>query len=200
MRSEIYSGIKYKVNFISRNIPEDARLEELKLWCRKFHEYNLAPPYPGGSAGNLSFRLSPGQLPFIITGTAMGLKDSPDNSKFVRVESCDVLAKEVNVHGVIEPSSETMLHYSIYKQRPDVEAIFHGHSDEIIAATDALHIPQTKTAEPYGSIQLIHSALEILADYSFIMLRSHGFVSMGNSMKQTGDLAIEKLLKAKPRV
>ena len=197
MSSEIYNGIKFTVEFLSHEAPNDSRLETLKHWCRIFHEYHLAPPYPGGSAGNLSFRLNAGQLPFIITGTAVGLKDQLGNDKFVRVEACDLEKKQVQVKGLIEPSSETILHYAIYKQRPDVQVIFHGHSDEILAATEALKIPETHTEAPYGSIELIQRVLEILEQHAFIILRSHGFVAMGSDLNETGDLAMEILNKTK---
>ena len=59
--SEEYSGIKFSVEFVSRNAPmQNDKLAELINWCKQFDFYNLTPPYTGGSAGNLSFRLENG--------------------------------------------------------------------------------------------------------------------------------------------
>jgi len=40
--------------------------------------------------------------------------------------------KEVHVQGLTLPSSETFLHWFIYKKRKDVKAIFHGHNKKIL--------------------------------------------------------------------
>ena len=36
-----------------------------------------------------------------------------------------------------------MLYYAIYKNRKDVNAIFHGHSKEVLASATKLNIPET---------------------------------------------------------
>ena len=50
-----YEGVKFKTEMIGNDLPDDPRLDRLKYWCRVFHNENLAPPYDGGSYGNLSF-------------------------------------------------------------------------------------------------------------------------------------------------
>jgi len=186
-----YYGIKFTTKIITREVPKDLRIEELKYWCKVFHDYNLAPAYKGGSYGNLSFRLQNNEDPFIITGSRIGLKDKLAQDSFVTVSSCDLKGGIVYIHGVREPSSESMLHFAIYHQRKDVNAIFHGHSQEVLSCAGKLKIPQTEKEEPYGTIELIQRVLEVLDDESFLVMKNHGFISLGRSMKEAGETALQ---------
>ena len=74
----IYKGIKFKTKTIKEDLPNDPEINRLKYWCNIFHKKNLAPPYKGGSYGNLSFRLK-NNKGFIITACQNGLNDSITN-------------------------------------------------------------------------------------------------------------------------
>ncbi len=171
-----YIGVKFKTVFLSDKVPKDQRLEELKYWCSQFHKYNLAPPYEGGSAGNLSFRISENQNEFIITGSKIGLKDNLTYDKFVTVRKCDFDIHRVFVEGKKEPSSESFLHSSIYINRQDINVIMHGHSSEILANAKRLRITETKREDSYGTMGLVESVEKILSDLNFFILKNHGFV------------------------
>jgi hypothetical protein len=191
--NEQYQGIKFKTILKDKEQPADPRMKELGYWCNYFHEKNLAPPYPEGSYGNLSFRIKEGENEFFITGTCIGFKDNLAPDSFVKITECDVENKIVYAEGKYFPSSESMLHYSIYETRPEVNAIFHGHSKEIMMAVKNLDIPETKSEEPYGTTELVNSVLEILGDYDFIFMKNHGFISLGISMKEAGEKCMEIL-------
>lgn len=185
-----YHGVKFEVKAVDKNIPSGSRLKELKYWCRKFHDCNLAPAYKGGSYGNLSFRIRKGGNEFIITGSKIGLKDSLSDKCFVRVLKADLDKGVVYSRGAKEPSSESMLHYAIYKKRADVNAIFHGHCREILCSAGRLNMRQTRKKEPYGTLRLVNSVLESLGKEDFIIMKGHGFISMGKTMAQAGKRAI----------
>ena len=190
---EEYSGVKFRTILEEAEPPSDKRLDELRCWCNVFHEKNLTPPYPDGSYGNLSFRIKPGENTFIITGTSIGLKDNLDNNSFVKVTGCDLEKKIIYAEGQRYPSSESMLHYSIYNARPYIQAIFHGHAKEFLSAAKNLNFSKTATVEPYGSVELVNSVLDILGYQNFFIIKNHGFVSLGNSMKETGERCLALL-------
>ncbi|MBU1036460.1 class II aldolase/adducin family protein [Patescibacteria group bacterium] len=190
-----YQGVKFKTKMLGSEIPQDLRLEGLKDWCKKFHHYNLAPPYEGGSYGNLSFRLQDGQDQFIITGTKIGLKNELADDCFVRIQSCDLEKGTVYAHGMREPSSESMLHFAIYHQRKDVNAIFHGHCQKILSKASKLKITETVKEEPYGTVELVQGVLDILNDKSFLIMKEHGFISLGKNIKEAGELALQMYKK-----
>jgi len=145
--------------------------------------------------GNLSFRLHEGMNEFIITASGLGPKDDLSHECFVRVVGCDLERRVVYAFGVRKPSSESMLHYRIYELRRDVNAIFHGHSEEILRAADGMNLIQTKSWHPYGSLELVRSVEEVLDRNNFIIMRRHGFLSLGGSMDEAGKLALDVLRK-----
>ncbi|MCK4311794.1 MAG: S-methyl-5-thioribose-1-phosphate isomerase [Candidatus Cloacimonetes bacterium] len=185
-QEEIYQGVKFQTVFEKKQAPRNKRIENLKYWCRIFHKKNLAPPYPEGSFGNMSFRIKEGKNRFIITGSRIGLKNSLTNNSFVEVVNCDFENKTIYVNGTREPSSESMLHFAIYKIRPDINAIFHGHCAELLENASKLEIPTTFKEEPYGTIELVNSVLEIIDKNNFIIMKNHGFITIGKTMKEAG--------------
>jgi len=188
---EIHGGVKFATEFLSAAAPADSRLEELKTWCAEFHKRGFAPPYGEFSQGNLSFRIRPGEDAFVISGSQVGWKDRLTDDRFVTVHRCDMEEGIVFASGTRDPSSESMLHFAIYRARKDVQAVFHGHSREILKCVNKLNLPETREKAPYGSIELVRSVMEVLGDANFVLIRKHGFVSLGATMKEAGERAIE---------
>jgi len=184
--NEQYEGVKFQTVFLSAQLPANKTLYKLKKWCKLFHDNELAPVQEGGSAGNLSFRTEKGKNEFIITGTQIGLKENLTNNKFVLVKQCDFVNKKIFVEGITEPSSESFLHAAIYNSRPEINAIMHGHSEEILKNAKRLNIKETKKETSYGTLDLVDSVLEILEDIMFIIIKNHGFISLGKTIDEAG--------------
>ncbi len=190
-----YQGIKFKNKIISDEVVTDPGLDELKKWCQKFHELKLAPPYEGGSYGNLSYRAENSKNEFIITGSRVGLKENMDNSSFSKVVSCDIKRGIARSMGPKEPSSESMLHFAIYEKRPDIGAIFHGHCENILNMNKNLPAKETTRKEPYGTRELVKSVIDILGKENFIIIKEHGFLAMGRNMSEAGRTALNAYYK-----
>ena len=171
----------------------DPRLKELKHWCTLFHQHDLAPLYESGSFGNLSFRIRPDANEFYITATGLKLKEDLSNDHFVKVTAVDLKKQLIESEGSLAPSSESMLHYAIYNERKDINAIFHGHSPVILNKEKKLELPITVREEPYGSVALVKSVLEILDRHNFLIMKNHGFLSLGKTMDEAGELALAAL-------
>ncbi len=199
----VYEGIKFKTKKIEEDLPNDSRIDRLKYWCNIFHEKGLAPPYEGGSYGNLSFRLNNSENFFIITASQSGLNESQTNDRFVTVSYVDLKAGIVYFKGIREPSSEAILHYVIYQARPDVQAVFHGHCEKISRNAKKLGLPITSKEEPYGTIDLAERVLETLNDFYFLEMKNHGFLSFGKSLDEAGNQALkffEKCSKSQRKI
>ncbi len=188
-----YSGVKFKTEMLAKDTPSDPRIEELKYWCKIFDEKGLAPPYEGGSYGNLSFRLRKDKNEFIITASQSGLADSTTNDRFVSVLSVDLKKSIVYAKGLRKPSSGSMLHFAIYQKRKDIQAIFHGHCQIISAKASSLKIPTTTREEPYGTISLVKRVLEIVDKKNFLEMKNHGFISLGRTLDEAGNLVLSAL-------
>ena len=183
----------------SSAVPEFARMEKLRGWCREFQLNGLTPFYElpdssSGTLGNLSFRVKEwSSHHFVITGTKLGPKDELTNDSFAEVIHCDDYAKFIYARGTREPSSEAFLHQRIYQSRPDVGAIFHGHCPIILDAAQALRIPQTSQEEPFGTLALARAVQYILGRENFVIMKNHGFIALGHDMDAAGKIAINVL-------
>ena len=214
MSAEEYKGVKFRTGFDSKNELKDADIEELAKWCEEFSRNNLTPEYENGSAGNLSYRCRANTEHFIITSTGLRSKNllsavsNQLSANFVKVTSCDVEKMIVYAEGLKEPSSESIMHYTIYRHRKDINAIFHGHSEDIMNNYAKLNIPSTAKPAPYGSKKLIDTILELinreefstnyeLRTKNFFIIKEHGFVSLGRSMTEAGKQAFEILKRCK---
>ena len=182
--------VSFTTIFDDNRPPVDPGIGELKGWCRRFHEQGLTPSYEGSSLGNLSFRPEPGNNSFIITASQLELKDRLTAEAFVRVHDCSLDQRTVHARGTREPSSESILHFEIYKARGDVNAIFHGHCAPILERAEEMGLPITRREEPFGSVALVRRVLEILDNHDFIIMRNHGFLSLGTDMESAGQRAL----------
>ncbi len=106
------------------------------------------------------------------------------------------------------PSSEWRMHAAIYNARPDVGAVIHGHAAAGLAwglLADRLPVVQTETAflgpvavlewiEPGGDnlADAVAAALSAPARPDAVLLRHHGFVSIGCDIA-TADVAARAL-------
>ncbi|MEM5813294.1 MAG: class II aldolase/adducin family protein [Candidatus Aenigmatarchaeota archaeon] len=203
--------IKFKVIFLKNGYDFEEiknKIEELINWCNIFEDLSLTKPEKEDgkySSGNLSFRASNDS--FIITASCLKSKRDLNKDDFVLVKYCDLRNKIVYACGSKNPSSESMLHYAIYKNRKDINAIFHAHfpskdfEERIRKLALAkknkmkeIKIAFTKKEEKFGTISLVNSVLEILNKKNFIIMKNHGFLSLGKGMKEAGEIVL-KLLK-----
>ena len=185
--------VKFKTVFISDEVPDEKDVEELKYWCNQFQKNNLTLPFEGNSVGNLSFR---SEDEFIITGSMLKTKENLSNDCFVRVVNYDVYKNSIYAEGKMEPSSESIMHFLIYNIRDDVNAIFHGHSDLIVKNAEKLKIIVTKNEQEPRTMELTNEVLDALGDNNIIVIKNGGFVTLGGTMKEAGELSLNLLKKA----
>ena len=144
------------------------------------------------TSGNPSSRV-PGSLDLVLikaTGTCFGTVGPED---FVLVDLDGNL-----VEGGKKPSKEVFFHCGIYKVRPDVQAVFHGHSAAATAYATAKNELPTLTAAssaqikkvgivefaPAGSKELKEMVVEAFKDQELkaCVLKRHGFITVGPSI------------------
>lgn len=161
-----------------------------QVLVRRLSQAQAHPQYEGGSAGNLSFRWRDGEDRFVITSSGITSKGELKDDDLALVEACDPKSGTVSACGTRPPSSESMMHWMIYKARQDVGAIFHGHCGDILTHADSLKMLETKSEEQYGTPDLARSVVEVLGAEDFIILKGHGFISLGRTMAEAGQRAL----------
>jgi ribulose-5-phosphate 4-epimerase/fuculose-1-phosphate aldolase len=189
---EQYVGTKFRTVFARREAPRDIRLPELVTQCRRWAELGLG----GDTVGNLSCRTADG---FLINRTAGDL-GTITSEEFVEVLEANIAGRAVTVAGLFEPSSESLMHAGIFAARPEVNAIFHGHSARLLAAAERLGLPITAREQPYGTPDLVAEILAVLGDHKLVIMRGHGFVSLGATMDEAVRNAEEVLQKISPEI
>jgi len=176
--AEVYTGTKFHTVFARREPPRDERIAELIHWCHHCGRSGIV----GDTVGNLSFRTTGG---FMINRTAGDLR-SITPEEFVEVLRADLANRELTVAGGHEPSSESMMHAAIYAARPDVNAVFHGHSQRVLDQASSLRLPVTEHEQPYGTAELAAEILKVLEWQKIVVMRNHGFVTVGRTMAEAG--------------
>lgn len=194
-----YEGVKYQTIFVDESIPNDRRIDELRKWCHLFNEEKLAPVYPGGTHGNMSFRLTPDKHEFVITAARSSFAEFMTDDSFFTVNDVDFNTLTVYASGKPErePSSETLLHFAVYQKRPDVQAILHGHCVSITKHAEKTGIATTKQTVVSGTMEIVESVMEVLDNNSFLEIKDHGFLAMSGSIEEAGKLAMKMLAKSK---
>ncbi len=197
---ENYQGIKFAVRFSEKKILDFPIQNELIAWGKKLSELGCIPTYPHpenpriiSSAGNLSARVGDR---FIITSAGSNL-GALAQKNFVEIHDVDTHQKHIHVVGTKLPSSETMLHNSIYQSRHDVQVIFHGHNQQLLARCSQIGLISTKKWYPYGTLELMESVSEVLGKHNIIIMKDHGFLSFGKTCQQAGENIIQVLSEIK---
>lgn len=184
---EGYVGVKFKAIQLPGNPPVDITdyYPHFKSVCDRLRDNDMTD----ANAGNMSCRYDSG---YIITSTGSNL-GSLEKDELVCVERCDVEAEEVYYFGPKEPSSETLMHWLIYSERPETNAIMHAH-DEMATRSDLLsgRVEETEREEPYGSLALARLALKTLkGGKKIIVLKNHGYVAIGQNLEMACEMIVQ---------
>lgn len=158
-----------------------------------------------GSSGNVSARLknSPEDL-VLITARGIELEELTPRSLSV----IDLNGEPVEED--LPPSSESALHLSIYRSRPNVGSVVHSHPIfSTVAAVSGREIPPivdevvikiggavqvAEYAFP-GTEELAEKALSALGNRMAVLLRNHGLITVGRTPEEAleNSILVERL-------
>ncbi|UCG63484.1 MAG: class II aldolase/adducin family protein, partial [Deltaproteobacteria bacterium] len=104
----------------------------------------------------------------------------------------DAEAERVVYDGPLKPSSESIMHWLIYANRPKARAIIHTH-DEFATRPELLagEVVESLREEPYGTVGLAHMAIEAFERAKpIIVLKNHGYIAIGPDLDRTCNLIV----------
>ena len=152
------------------------------------------------AGGNISARCGDNVL---ITASNVSLRETAADGVIL----CDMDGNVLEGNASLKPSKETRFHLSIYKSRPEVGAVIHAHpcyatafsldGEElplytVSAKLKLVRVPIIQEAPP-GSAELAENVRRAVsedhADVFAYIMRAHGILTMGRTMKETFDLA-----------
>lgn len=180
---------------VERRAPDDPRIAVLSWWGKRFAELGFTPSYGPGDHGNLSCRTATGVL---ITARETA-KATLQPEHFVEVLGSDEGQSIpcVRCRGLRLPSTDTWMHLRLYRRRPDIQAILHGHDPATLAKAEALRLPVTTVSAAAPSLALIENVCALADHTDYLLLQEHGFLALGRSIDEAGDLV--RMLCAKAR-
>jgi len=181
-----YMGVKFEAIQSSEELPHETTdlYRVFKRTCDRLKTHNMTP----ANAGNLSIRYTDG---LIISASGCNL-GCIEQDELIFVEHCGAETKRVLYRGPIKPSSESIMHWLIYEDRQDAQAIIHAH-DEFATRPELLsgEIEESKHEEPYGTIELARMAIETFQRAErIIVLKNHGYIVIGPDLDRTCDLIV----------
>jgi L-fuculose-phosphate aldolase len=158
---------------------------ELVRFGRWLYRLGFAP----GTSGNLSVRLDRERL--LVTPTGM--------SKYL-MRPADMVVVDLDgrhLEGSRRATSELGMHLAVYRRRPDVNAVVHGHPpvatafacagralDEMFCQEAAMTLGSVPLAgyATTGTEEVAASMEPLIADHQAILLANHGAVSYGPTL------------------
>jgi L-fuculose-phosphate aldolase len=139
--------------------------------------------------GNLSVRLDDERVLATPTGVSKGMMHTSD------MVIVDLTGRRIE--GQRDVSSEIAMHLTIYRMRPDIQAVLHAHPptatgfasagialdqpicSEVVVTLGAVPLAEYGTT---GTPELSASLLPYVRDYDAILLSNHGTVTYGTSL------------------
>jgi L-fuculose-phosphate aldolase len=187
MHSEAYVGRKFRTEFSSQKIYDNGKIaKEFISFCGLLDKNGLTK----NNAGNVSVRMTEGML---ITAGGSSLRNLYVDD-LVQVTNYDSEKNTITAIGTKEPSSESIMHFLIYKNFPFSNAIVHVHDPDALKnfkKAPEMKIAITKKEHPYGTPELALEAVNALKMSSYILLKNHGSLAIGKNLENAVDLVLE---------
>ncbi len=187
MKSEEYVGRKFKTEFIGESFElEEGISKEFLETCKILDLKGLAP----GATGNVSLRVEGGMV-IKAGGKPLGRLTRKD---IILVVEYDQKTNTARVKGKFEPSSETPVHYLVYKNFPEVNAIVHAHDPLVLKNSELVEKLKIKTTAreiPYGTLELAREVIGRLKESGYVFIKNHGSIAIGKDLKDAMDLMLQ---------
>ncbi len=178
----------FEAVLIHREVPEDPRIPLLIWWAARFAELGFMPSYGPGDHGNLSCR-TPSGLLITARATSKARLHADHIVEALGVEQDDSIQLRIRCRGLFLPSTDTLLHWQIYQAHPGIQAILHGHDENALAKARELNLPMTTRSAMKPSRDLLEEVCRLAQSHAYVLLRDHGFLALGRSIDEAGELA-----------
>ena len=167
---EEYTGVKFECQLSGPLEGMDAQVEEYISIDAKLKNY-LSPK---SNEGNMSMRAA-GSFLIKAAGAPMTRLTNEDVSFVYDVSEEEYALKAKGK----TPSSESFMHYYIYKFYPEINLVLHFHDEHLMEK--AKHLPSVGPF-PYGSHDLAREAAKAKA--AVVKIIEHGFLAKARNSQE----------------
>lgn len=172
--------------------PTDFRIPQLIELLDNLKRFEITSEELNTSPTSISIRAQEKDPLAIISDASAYSKKDLNETYFGIVEDADYTEQKIYLDGNIDFPLESILHFSIYAQREEVNAIIICNSPLVLEHT--LQYPTILNPAPNGSYNLTEQLLNYTETYNFVNIEHLGFVALGKSLK---DVLINVLQKLK---
>lgn len=189
--------IKFKYNLKLTAPLNQSLYIDIEKWRVILFKMYLIGEYPTEEVGfgNLSKRLNPQSEEFIITGTQTGKYSNLNGSQYTHIKKCNLKKMSLEASGPIAPSSESLTHFAIYSTCPQVNYIFHIHSNDLWKYMLENDFPKTSDDIEYGTQEMAAAASSCIQNKSsgIFAMEGHedGIIAFGNTAEATGRVILD---------
>jgi ribulose-5-phosphate 4-epimerase/fuculose-1-phosphate aldolase len=162
-----------------------------------------ADRYGGVGYGNVSRRIRPGELPFLVSGSQTGAREWLGPEHYARVTGCDVQHNRVTATGPIPPSSESLTHGMIYALLEDMQVVLHVHTPELWEQAAKLGLPMSDPHVAYGTPAMAEEVARLLRDpdtpaRGLLAMGGHrdGVIAFGETVQAAGSRLLDAWKRA----
>ncbi len=177
-----------ETEFLDRRVPDDLRLAELIVWCRRLAEWSVGSARrTAGYDGSVSLRTAEG---FIVSGAHVDFT-SMKPAQFVEVIGCEQTpcCVRLRCRGTAIPAAVAPIHHALYRWRPDAQAVLCTFDPAILASAQRLQLPMVDKSSASESSALAVSLEPFVRAHDFVIIKDLGFLALGASIDAAGRLA-----------
>ncbi len=181
----------FKINKVDSTNPTDFRIPQLIELLENLRRFEITSSSLQTSPTSISIRAQEDDPLAIISDTKAYAEEEINETYFGIVEDVDYNSHEIYLNGNIDFPLESLLHFSIYAQRDDINAIIFCNSPLVLGMT--AQFPTILNPAPNGSYNLTEQLLNYTETYSFVNIEHYGFVALGKSIKDVLVNVLKKL-------
>ncbi|MBT4792987.1 MAG: class II aldolase/adducin family protein [Halobacteriovoraceae bacterium] len=189
--------IKFKIQLKKASQIEQKLYLGIEKWRTILYKMNFIGECPTDKVGfgNISQRISPQSLNFVISGTQTGKFPLLDGSQYTKITECNLEKMFVSATGPIAPSSESLTHFAIYNSSPQINTIFHIHHQEFWQFLLENNFPKTSADIEYGTLAMAMATKNCIGNKSagIFAMEGHqnGIIAYGETPEQAGRIILD---------
>lgn len=210
-------AIKFRLRFAKAPPFPSELLRTLNAWRWMMYRAGLigqdSERYDGYAYGNISMRNPATEAEtapdgaFLISASQTGGLPDLTPREYALVELCRPEENLVVARGPMPPSSESLTHGAVYAADAAVQCVIHGHDPHLWRAAEALGLPVTDEAIPYGSPEMAAAVSDLVrsgraGSSGVFAMGGHedGIVAYGRTAREAGLAVLGAVVEARTLV
>jgi ribulose-5-phosphate 4-epimerase/fuculose-1-phosphate aldolase len=180
MNNQVYPNYGFQTFYVTKEICNCPLIPEIIKVIRKLKTIELLK-----DISEISVSMKYGKRMLINVKNSNNFEINTED--FLEIVDYNPFKKLLLVMGSKEPRMETPVHWIIHNARDEVKAIIQIDDKQIAKKMENI-IPKTEVEYPNGTLEQAKEILLKLRDSTKVVIKNHGVIFVGNSLKIVEDL------------